>query len=256
MPDSLLSDLLSLGVRPGGVLLVHASLRSLGPLPGAGSPAARAETVIQALLDVLGPGGTLLFPALSYETVNQQQPVFDVRATPSCVGALPEYFRTRAGTLRSIHPTHSVCGVGRRAAELLAGHELDTTPCGEHSPFARLPGVDGQVLFLGCGMRPNTSMHAIEEHVLPPYLFGDPLEYQIIRADGSPMRMRVTRHNFKGCAQRYDRLAEVMRRGLRQGQVLQAACHLVETAEMWPAALDKLRVDSLYFVEPTGSSME
>ena len=37
---------------------------------------------------------------------------------------------------------------------------------------------------LGCGLRPNTSMHAIEELVEPPYLFGPPLSYQLVLDDG------------------------------------------------------------------------
>ena len=250
-PNPIQKDLLALGVRPGSVLLVHASLRSLGPIPGADIPADRAEAVIQGLLYALGPGGTLLLPALSYQTVTRDQPIFDVRATPSCVGALTEYFRTRPGTLRSVHPTHSVCGIGPRAAELLEGHELDTTPAGQHSPFARLPEVDGQVLFLGCGLRPNTSMHAVEERIAPPYLYSSPCDYQIICADGSQKSMMVMRHGFRGWEQRYDRLEQVMTSGLRCGNVLQAACHLVEAAAMWPAALEKLRADPLYFVDPS-----
>jgi len=37
--------------------------------------------------------------------------------------------------------------------------------------------------------------------------------------------------------------------GLRTGRVLQASCHLVESAQMWPAALAALRRDPLFFVE-------
>jgi aminoglycoside 3-N-acetyltransferase len=244
---SLAGDLLRLGVRPGGVLLVHASLRSLG-LP-AGDPN-RAEIAISALLEALGEEGTLLMPALSYGSVSARQPVFDVLRTPSCVGALPEAFRVRKGTLRSVHPTHSVSGVGPRAAELLAGHERDTTPVGGNSPFARLPGVSGQVLFLGCGMRPNTSMHGIEEHVEPMYLYSADVDYQIVLADGSITTMRVRRHDFRSWEQRYERLEGLLSPpGLRKGRVLEAECHLVEAAAMWPAALAALRQDPLYFVE-------
>jgi aminoglycoside 3-N-acetyltransferase len=248
--DQIAAGLLALGVRPGGVLLVHSSLRSLGLPPGLPE---RAELAVAGLLAALGPAGTLLMPALSYETVHSRQPVFDVARTPSCVGGLTEYFRTRPGTLRSVHPTHSVCGLGPRVEELLSGHQSDATPCGPRSPFSRLPRVGGQVLFLGCGMRPNTSMHAIEEHVEPPYLFAGPFDFQVILADGSLTVMRVRRHNFAGWAQRYDRLAGVMGSGpgsgLRTGKVLQADCHLVEAALMWPAALAVLRRDPLFFVE-------
>jgi len=144
MQRHIADDLRNLGIREGGVLLVHASLRSLGPVDGG------AETVICGLLDALGEHGTLLMPALSYESVGVHNPVFDLLHTPSCVGALTEYFRTRSGTLRSVHPTHSVCGIGPKAEELCQEHYLDTTPCGEHSPFSRLRAMEGQILFLGC----------------------------------------------------------------------------------------------------------
>lgn len=240
-------DLLALGVQPGGVLLVHSSLRSLGLI----DDPQRAETAVLGLLEALGPEGTLLMPALSYETVGSQNPVFDVCNTPSCVGALPEYFRTRAGTCRSLHPTHSVSGVGRRIDDLLGGHQHDTTPAGANSPFAKLPKVGGQILFLGCGLRPNTSMHAIEEHVTPPYLYadGDPVEYRMLRDDGSTFNMTVRSHGFKGWGQRYDRLEGVMHYGLHKGPVLQAECYLIDAAEMWLAALTNLRNDPLFFVE-------
>jgi aminoglycoside 3-N-acetyltransferase len=233
-----------LGVRPGGALLVHSSLRSLGPVEGG------AETVVQSLLDALGPLGTLLMPALSYRWVGPESPLFNVTTTPSCVGALPEYFRTRPGTLRSVHPTHSVSGVGPLVEKLLGEHIRSTTPCGPFSPFARLPEVGGQILFLGCGLHPNTSMHAVEERIEPVYLYGEKIDYQIILADGSQQRMIVRSHNFEGWGQRYDRLAQHLSApDLRQGKVLSASCYLVETPAMWKAALAALHEDPLCFVE-------
>ena len=243
MNNNLVKDLLALGVKPGATLMVHASLKSLGAESGG------AAGVVDALLAALGEKGTLLMPALSYATVTPDHPVFDVRATPSCVGWLPEYFRTRPGTLRSVHPTHSVCGVGRRAEDLLSRHSLDTTPVGENSPFTQLPRVGAQILFIGCGLGPNTTMHGVEEKVVPPYLFGDPLDYTVTLADGSQTHMTVRRHNFKGWEQHYERLEAVMPRGLRRGKLLDADCYLLEAAEMWFAALTKLRENPLYFVD-------
>ncbi len=240
-------DLLALGVQPGTVLLVHSSLRSLQPEITQANQG--AEIVIQALLATLGPSGTLLMPALSYETVNAQNPLFDVKNTPTCIGALQETFRTRPGTIRSVHPTHSVCGTGRRAEELLSDHQLDTTPCGPHSAFNKLPHIGGKLLFIGCGLQPNTSMHAIEEHVDPPYLYGDPVEYKVILADGSETTMTVRRHNFKGWTQRYDRLEEILKHGCNKGNILQAESWLIDAAEMELAALSELRTNPLFFVE-------
>ena len=46
-------DLWRLGVVPGGVLMMHSSFKSLGPVPGG------IQTLIEGLLEALGPGGTL-----------------------------------------------------------------------------------------------------------------------------------------------------------------------------------------------------
>ncbi len=237
------ADLLALGVRPGGVLLVHSSFKSLG---GRTDP----EAVIRGLLAALGPEGTLLLPALSYEHVTRRQPRFDQLRTPSNVGALPEYFRLRPGSLRSLHPTHSVCACGARAAEILSNHAGDRTPCGPGSPFHRLPEFAGQILMLGCGLRPNTSMHAVEEQIGPPYLFSDPIDYILIPA-GEPEVVRTyTPHGFRGWGQRYDRVEAVLRApGLRTGPVLTAQAHLLEAAALWDAVLPALRRDPLAFVE-------
>ncbi|MFN2151198.1 MAG: AAC(3) family N-acetyltransferase [Anaerolineales bacterium] len=238
-------DLLALGVRPGGALLVHTSLKSLGPIPGG------VETVIHGLLAALGEGGTLLMPALSYDTVRSYHPVFDLRTTPSCVGALPEYFRTRTGTRRSLHPTHSVCALGPLTDKLLFPHKLDSTPCGSHSPFHRLPEFEGQILMLGCGLRPNTSMHAIEELVEPPYLFSSPLVYTLIDENGASFQKEYQRHNFQGWEQRYDRVAEILAfPDLRFGNVLSAQAHLIEAQALRKAALQALTKNPLYFVDP------
>lgn len=234
----------ALGVRPGGALLVHSSLSALGRVEGG------AETVIQGLLDALGPEGTLLMPALTYDRVTMLNPVFDVRRTRSDVGLITETFRTRPGTRRSLHPTHSVCGVGPRAAELLDAHRRDMTPCGLHSPFRKLRDVGGQLLMLGCGLKPNTSMHAIEEVVDLPYLFGATLIYRLFHADGHIEEKIYRTYGFDGYEQRYDRVADVLAApALRRGRVLQAEAHLLEVPALWEAVLAQLRRDPLYFVD-------
>jgi aminoglycoside 3-N-acetyltransferase len=238
------SELLEIGVRPGAVLLVHSSLRALGWNRGGPEP------IIQGIIEALGPAGTLLMPALSYDLVTPVQPLFDIKHTPSNVGALSEYFRTRPGTRRSLHPTHSVCGLGPLASQLLDSHHLDNTPCGPNSAFHLLPQLHGQILMLGCGLKPNTSMHAIEELIDPPYLFAGLLAYRLRVADGQEWEQTYRRHGFAGWIQRYDRVETVMEEpALRRGRVLQADVHLLEAAVLWPAALAALQQDALYFVD-------
>lgn len=59
----------------------------------------------------------------------KDHPVFDSKKEPSCVGILTNLFMKRAGVVRSLHPTHSMAGFGKNAAEYLAGEEYRNTPC-------------------------------------------------------------------------------------------------------------------------------
>lgn len=238
------SELRGLGIRPGGALLVHSSLSSLGYLPGG------PETVIRALLEAIGPAGTLLLPALSYNLVTPDQPVFDLRNTGTNIGAIPEYFRRREGTLRSIHPTHSVCGLGPQAMAFLADHAHDTTPVGAHSPFRKLRDQQGQILMLGCGLGPNTTFHGIEELTPPPYLFGPEQVFTRIDENGNSSQQTYTTHGFDGWKQRYERAAEIISpQFLSTGKVLQATAHLIEAQALWTQGLAVLKRDPLFFVD-------
>ena len=237
-------ELESLNLPQAATVLVHSSLKAFGHVPDG------AQTVIDALMEYLLPEGMLLMPALSYVSVHKKQPVFDVRKTPSCVGIIPETFRKMNGVMRSMHPTHSVCGIGKHVRELLAEHHLDHTPCGEHSPFRLLPEVDGYILMLGCGLRPNTSMHAIEELVEPPYLFGDVLEYTLIDENGIQSQKEYVTHDFAYTRQRYDRVTELLTApALRSFQIQEATCHLIHARTLWEKALAQYKKIPLYFVD-------
>jgi aminoglycoside 3-N-acetyltransferase len=248
--DRIADELAALGLPRGACVLVHSSLSAMGQVPGG------PETVISGIQRALGPRGTLLIPALSFKCVNQKNPFFSVTDTPSCVGAIPEYFRTRPGTQRSVHPTHSVCAAGPAAPELLEQHHRDDTPCGMHSPYRALRDRGGVILFLGCGMRPNTSMHAVEELICPPYLFDGHLDVEITQLSGAKVMSRIQLHSFAGFDQRYDRLELLLsKREMRAGKVLAANAQLVDCQSMWEKALTALKRDSHFFVEPLSQSV-
>lgn len=236
-------DARSLGINEGDTLLVHSSLRSLG--------GATPSDVIDGLKDALGEDGTLVFPALSYLNCNPRNPVFDYYKTKSNIGALPEYFRTKVdGVIRSMNPTHSCCALGKNAEYITSGHILDKTPCGENSPFRRLMLLKGKILFIGCGMRPNTSMHAVEELSEPDYLYGGDFEYTLTDKNGKTHTAPCRAHGFKGVAQRYERLADLLVGDeLRVGKILKAECHLVYTPAMWEKAHKKYSESPHYFIE-------
>lgn len=157
------------GLTAGDLVLVHSSLRKLGPVEGG------ADTVLDALLEVLGQEGTLALPTHTFSVVTARQPVFHQSLTPSNVGTLSNVFRKRSGVVRGLHPTHSVAAIGPLAEKLVEGHEKETTPCSANSPYVRLRDWNGKVLIIGEGLQCCTLFHACEElagmtQVCSPYL--------------------------------------------------------------------------------------
>lgn len=172
---SLTADFAALGVQSGMTLLVHSSLKALGPV--CGGPVA----VILALEKLLGPAGTLVMPTFSHglsepaywkdppvpeswwETIRQEVPAFDIDLTPTLyMGAISECFRKQAGVRRSNHPHVSFAAWGKHAALITEGQVLEDG-LGETSSLARIYDLNGWVLLLGVGHGNNSSLH-LSEH--------------------------------------------------------------------------------------------
>jgi aminoglycoside 3-N-acetyltransferase len=169
-------DLSAIGVELGTTLLVHSSLSAIGWVLG-GAPA-----VVRALIAAVGEDGNLVMPAATphcadpatwrepripeawIDEARQHLPPFDVRTTPTVMGAIPEAFRNWPGTVRSEHPLESVCARGPRADEITRDHPLAFSE-GPGSPFARLYDLDCRILLLGVGFNRCTALHFAESLV-------------------------------------------------------------------------------------------
>ncbi|MGV9314848.1 aminoglycoside N(3)-acetyltransferase [Streptomyces sp. NPDC003691] len=173
-------QLAALGVEPGGVLLVHAALRGTG---------LAADGLRDALLEALGPGGTLVAPAFTpansttsqahldrirgmpddrVRDFRERMPAFDPATTPSeGMGSLAESVRTAPGAVRSGHPQTSFTAIGARAAELLARHPL-TSHLGWDSPLGALHEAGAVVLMINVDFSVCTAFHLAEYHPSAP----------------------------------------------------------------------------------------
>jgi aminoglycoside 3-N-acetyltransferase len=110
---NLVQDFRRLGVPRGGLLMMRSSLRSIGHVNGG------AETVVDALLEVLGPAGTLVVPTFTDEIAMDPNFVFDPLNTPSLVGAISEAARRWPGARRSLHGWHSIAAMGPLAGAIV-----------------------------------------------------------------------------------------------------------------------------------------
>lgn len=163
------------GVHAGQTLLVHSSLKAIG-----GWICGGAETVVNALLDVLGDEGTLMMPTHTtsnsepsywqyppvpaewWPIIREQSPAYEPATSRTWqMGLLVETFRTYPGVLRSAHPMWSFAARGKHASFLTQGHTL-SAGMGEDSPLGRLYELDGSILLLGVTHSNNTSLHLAE----------------------------------------------------------------------------------------------
>lgn len=184
----LLQDLADMGLTGQETILIHSSMKSIGPVDGG------ADTVLDALMEFFRPG-LLLLPTHTWRTINAANPVFDVCTSPCCVGILPELFRQRPGVVRSLHPTHSMAGYGQQAVSYLAGEELRNTPCTPGGCYDRLKDVDGKILLVGVTHARNTYIHSIEEVLNVPHRLADqPMKLQSVDTDGSAHTVYMRSH--------------------------------------------------------------
>lgn len=193
--ERLVRGLRSLGLQGGDVVLVHSSLGGLGWVEDG------AETVIDALIEAVGPSGTVLFPTLT-GTENDgpaQPPVIELATTPCWTGTIPETARRRPEALRSVHPTHSVSAIGAQEDAYTTGHEASQTPCDRHSPYVRLMEEGGKILLLGgVTHESNTSLHALEEMADVPYhLQDEETDGVVILPDGQRVVVRNRLHLWR-----------------------------------------------------------
>lgn len=179
---SLADDLRALGLTYGDTVLVHSSLRAVGPVTGG------CAAVVAAFQSVLGSEGTLVVPAFTEHNSTTSRahraqvqglevsqvaafraamPPFDPMRSAATTGCLAEEVRTMPGALRSAHPQTSFVAFGAKARAITEGHAADCH-LGEQSPLRRLVDVSGRVLLVGVGYEACTVLHLTEYRVPAP----------------------------------------------------------------------------------------
>jgi aminoglycoside 3-N-acetyltransferase len=159
------------GIPSDGVLIVHSAIATLS------HRGYRAEAIVDSLIEHMRDGN-LFMPTMTWRTVTLERPNWDEINTPSHTGVLSEIFRTQYASARSIHPTHSVAGLGPAARLLTSRHHLDNTPVSANSPYGLMRDYDTYVLMIGVGLEACTAIHLPEEtinadlYVRPPQTAG------------------------------------------------------------------------------------
>ncbi len=167
----LTEDLKALGIGPGQVVMLHASVKAVGWVVGG------PDVILHAIREVLGPEGTLMmyvgwedgtyemgsWPEEKRRAYLEECPPFDP-ATSRAVMAwsvLTEFLRTAPGAHRSANPEASMAAIGAKAAWLTSDHPLNYG-FGRGSPMEKLCKAGGKVLLLGSPLDAVTVLHYAE----------------------------------------------------------------------------------------------
>lgn len=153
--DDLVEGFKQIPLTDNRVIMVHSSYKSLGSVDGG------AQTVIDALLEVVGPEGTILFPNFNFQSWTENH-YFDVIETPSRMGIIGELARLHPGAVRTPHPIYSFAALGAKKEEFKVCN--DEEAYGPNSAFARFHKLNGVIVSIGLHWNSTFSMHHYIEY--------------------------------------------------------------------------------------------
>ncbi len=246
----IIKGLREIGVNEGDILFVHSSLSSFGYVEGG------AETVINALMKVLGEGGTLAMPSFpvfephgEYGLVYNNDVVFDVRESPSRMGKITDVFWRYPGVKRSLHPTHSVACWGHRRDWLLEGHERCLCSCGKDTPFHKLCQARGKILLMGVTHESNTTIHTIEDTNGAPTRSLELFHPKVIDYEGREIVVPTYPH-LPGFPRCYWKMEEVCKNAgiQKECKVGNSLWKLIEAGPMYEIGSKLVRENPCFFI--------
>ena len=110
--DQLVSEWHAAGIEPGDTILIHTSLKRTFTRYAEQGHTLTPQLILDSFRQALGPEGTLLLPLFNFDFTKGVP--FDMRTTPSQMGALTEAGRLTPGAVRTGHPIYSFAVLGRQ----------------------------------------------------------------------------------------------------------------------------------------------
>ncbi|MGF1834824.1 AAC(3) family N-acetyltransferase [Photobacterium sanguinicancri] len=144
--DDLKQHLILLGIVRGDCIMVHASWRSF--IGFKGTP----QDVINILIELVGPEGTILMPANG----DHKSSTFDPETSPNLSGVISKIFCSEYSAIRSRGSHFSVAAKGRLQHDIISNHMESTYGFDDFSPYGIFSKVkNSKVLLLGLGNKPT-----------------------------------------------------------------------------------------------------
>lgn len=236
---TLTEQLRALGVPTGAVLLVHTSFSNVGPVPGG------PDGFIDALLEVIGPDGTLVMPSWTGE---DDEPFDPEESVAPHLGIVAETLRQRPNVVRGGH-VFEVAALGAKAHEV-AEVPLVLPPHAPGSGVGRVHDLDGWVLLAGVDHDADTTIHLAELLAGVPYR--QPKHFTVER-NGEWRRIDYGEND--SCCRGFNMAgAWLGSRGLqREGPLGRGRAKLARSRDIVDVVIEELRDDATRFLCAPGT---
>jgi len=170
------------GLEDGDLVLVHSSLkRLLLKVKNEFGQIITPQDVYDSLLEAVGEDGTLILPLFNFDFPKVN--FFDIRNSPSHMGALTEIGRLAPNSVRTGHPIYSFSILGKLQKEFEGIDNI--SGYGPDSPFAKIKELDGKIAIIGLSDQNSmTSYHFVEEQNKVDYRYYKDFAGEYINASG------------------------------------------------------------------------
>jgi aminoglycoside 3-N-acetyltransferase len=245
--NNLVNEFQAMGLKDGDTLLVHSSYKSFGGVEGG------PQTVIDAFLEVLGDDGTLIMPNFNFDFCKGVP--WDVRTTPSHMGAMTNMVREHLDAKRVFHPIYSFAVLGKHAEYLTKDRYKSSY--GANSLFAKLRELDGKIMVIGLLYNDSmTFFHHVEEMEGVDYRYLKEFTGMVTDEDGRTYQdtfSMLVRDIDMGVQTMVDPMGNLMEEAgvITVGKIGEAKVSLMQANEVYEFTALEMRRDPklLYFIE-------
>lgn len=129
------TSLIKVGLTYGDSVFLSTSLGMLGKPEKVKSFSKISNSLLNSLIEIIGPKGNIFVPTYSYSFGNKRK-IFSVNNTKSKLGQFPNFFLKKKSVYRSIDPMISVAGMGSDVKNIL--FKISDTSYGKNCVFERL----------------------------------------------------------------------------------------------------------------------
>lgn len=179
--EDIIRQLSKMNAPQGGIVLMHASLRTVGNVEGG------AEALLDAMIEYFTRGGGLFcVPTHTWDDIDEDI-TLDMRSDKNCLGAFSTVALNDPRGIRSESPTHSMVVFGDRAKaeNFIKDEPFITTPTAPNSCYGKLYALGGHVLLVGVAQNRNTYLHAVDEILgTPNRMDSKPIHTTVRRCSG------------------------------------------------------------------------